>query len=482
MPKLLLTMLLSIAAFCVNAQTTFAVSGNTLSPDYERLSHSFIANSIATTDSTYKKTHDSLQATIVPDTIYNWYDSTYETPRRDSMYFDTTWTYCKVRGRSLLSFYWLFGGKATYRYCDTIKRPRKRYDDSLMTVNIINTSTQPKDTTSSFCCHIEYSSHIEYKLLPTTHDTTVKVEVIQPPTSIKWGLKIQNDNISNQINVAKQFPLASIRPNSIGVRDWNGNLGNVVDWHNADLFTVMNINWIDNPNEKPYDFVSGADTVKFTTNFETICIALKKAIYPNTPLFEKPKNDSLIIVIENEPANQKYYNWDSAAYIHELQMAITIAHKYGLKIADGCTHLEYIEMIRNGTWKQQDGAIRNKQILDAFKQKKVIPDYGDFHCAYEADRKSGAYPVPDLNTTISYYRDYTGLIAICNEYHMTGATASQVNGVWKSDQVDYFVSGYKAAGVPIVVAWSGDNVKSDAYNIGTTLTSIGLCYKEAIKQ
>lgn len=259
--------------------------------------------------------------------------------------------------------------------------------------------------------------------------------IVAEPIKTKWGIKIQQDKFQNQLTVAKELGVTAIRPNSISVKNFTGDLGNVVEWKQNGLFTVLNVNWIDDPNQKPYDFVSGDDTVLFKTNFEKICKAAVGIVD--------------IIVMENEPTNLGYYNWVSntkTEYIHELQMAIPIAHKYGLKIADGCVFYQLVEMVRNGTWQNDDKAIRNKTLMDAYKTLDL--DYVNTHTSYGKNpRKPTGYPVDDLPTTIEYLRNYTGHQIICNEYSMVGADNTVVK---------WFVDGFKNGEVHVVLPWSGD--------------------------
>ena len=401
-------------------------------------------------------THDSTIFKLTQNIKHVPYDSAYKTPIRDTsvlvpiMTFDTTKIVDKVSCTSRRRWW----SNRVVIKCDTTWK--NKYDTTT-TLVLQPTKTLPRDTVSSFCCVDSIWYTQTPQKISTTHDSVV---YINQDVKIKYGLKINQDNFNNQLNVAQQIGLISIRPSSISIRDFNGDLGNVIKWKQSGLYTVMNWNWIDNPSEKPYNFVSGADTVKFKTNFERACQAAVGIVD--------------LIVIENEPANLQYYNWksntDASDYIHELKMAIAIAHKYGLKISDGCCHLELIELIRTNQWQSNDAAIRDKTLMDNYKTLAL--DYADFHTSYDINRRTGAYPVNDLKTTIDYYGTYTGHQPYTNEYSMQGGTPTQVT---------WFVNGWKAAKIPIAIAWSGDNTKSDAYNLGTTLTPIGIQYKTDIK-
>lgn len=287
--------------------------------------------------------------------------------------------------------------------------------------------------------------------------------------STAWGLKIQNDQFDNQLSIAKQTKVKWIRSNSLGITGFTGDIGNAGKWKDNGFNVLLNVDFIDNPTLKPYNFVQGSDTSIFKTGFENICIAVKKKFYPSSGLYDKPGQDSVILFIGNEPANLGYYNWNPEAYIHELAMAIPIAHKYGLKIADGATHLELIEMIRLGTWQSDDHSMRNKILIDAYKNLDL--DYVAAHTSYNIKSRA-PYPTNDLSVTINFLRNYTGKDVIMNEYSILGGTTAVV---------DWFVSGFKIAKVPIACPWSGANgvnggSPGDAYNFGTVLTPIGERY------
>ncbi len=479
MRKLIFSLLLIIAAFGVNAQTI---------------------------DSTYKTTHDSTFKKIVTSTVQVPYDSFYyksvlidTTTIHDSSYlttdivisdyyvpviFSTTHdsTTSKIVTRQT-------SHDSLYRKCNRRGRNCRneittaRHDTTFLNLTVFSTThdttfLQKKyDTTynvylvtavvqhdTSFYRSI-LTSEVRYKtvvltydslyLKSVTHDTTVQVLA----TLTSWGIKIQRDKFENQLNVARQLKVTSIRPNAIGVKNYSGALNNVVDWKQAGLKTVININWIEDNTQKPFDFVHGADTTLYKINFERIC----KDIVPYAD----------VLVIENEPTNGGYYNWNFAWYSWELRTAITIAHKYGLKVADGCTHIELIELVRTGNESTNPNAPEVKQLLDLYKTLNL--DYINLHTSYNKDsRVNNGYPVPDMKVTVDWARAYTGHQSIVNEWVIKGGTA---------DVERKMVADFRSCNMPFVVGWSGDGgVNSgDAYNVGLILTTIGITFRDEIK-
>ena len=291
--------------------------------------------------------------------------------------------------------------------------------------------------------------------ISTIKDTVCYVE----PVKTSWGIKIQKAKFADQLNVAQQLGVTSIRPNAIGVKTYNGELNNVVDWKQAGLKTVININWIEDNTQKPFDFVHGADTALYKINFERIC----KDIVPYAD----------VLIIENEPTNGDYYNWNLDYYAWELRTAIAIAHKYGLKVADGCTHIELIELVRTNQEYLNPNAPEVHQLLDLYKTLDL--DFIDLHTSYNKDsRFNNGYPVPDMKVTVDWARNYTGHQAIVNEWVIKGGTA---------DVERKMVSDFRSCNMPFVVGWSGDGGENsgDAYNIGLILTAIGIAYRDVIK-
>lgn len=335
----------------------------------------------------------------------------------------------------------------------------------------ISDTTYPAKDTLAIITHdssfyrVIFTSEVKYKTVEikwdslyiqsVTHDTTSKFDIIVT----SWGIKIQRDKFENQLNVARQLKVTSIRPNAIGVKNYNGQLNNVVDWKQAGLKTVININWIEDNTQKPFDFVHGSDTTLYKINFERIC----QDIIPYAD----------VLVIENEPTNGGYYNWNFAWYEWELRTAITIAHKYGLKVADGCTHIELIELVRIGEEYRNENAPEVHQLLDLYKTLNL--DYINLHTSYNKDSKfNNGYPVPDMKLTVDWARNYTGHQSIVNEWVVIGAT----------DEVERkMVNDFRSCNMPYVVGWSGSGEANsgDRYNIGVVLTNIGTTFMDEIK-
>lgn len=300
--------------------------------------------------------------------------------------------------------------------------------------------------------------------------------VVEPPvvTSTWFGAKIQQAPFADQLSVAKQLGLTCIRPNSLQIKGFNGELGNAVQWKQNGFKVVQTWNWIDDKSQKPYTILRAQDTLQFIADFTKACIAAQGIVD--------------VIVLENEVTNigggqtNGYYIWnDSAAanYLRELRIATAIAHKYNLKIADGSIPLEVVEQIMNADGKAiDDRSVRVLSLLNGYKLIRF--DFVNFHHHYKVSAKNPTgYPVKNLPETIKWLENYTGHKAVCNEYSSEQAFL---------DVYLWTVDGHRDAGLYFSIIWSGDggtesgkNSKGDPLNTGTKLSDGGVYYRDAIK-
>lgn len=297
----------------------------------------------------------------------------------------------------------------------------------------------------------------------TTIEITVKPAVVVPaPTETLWGLKIQRAPFSDQRKVAELLGITCARPNSIGMMNFNGDIGNLKDWYDAGYLPGINVDWNGDNTQKPFKFLnSAADIATYKANFEKFC-----------QLVEYMKEE-LIIFIGNEPTNDGYYTGPTSDYLAQLRMSIDIAHKYGLKVSDGCIHLELVELIRTGNMGGNKNAPQVKELMDGYKSMTGLYAV-NVHFSFKGTES----PVADFGVTCDFIRAYTGHELTCNEFSQIEATAASMTAA---------VEKIKKAKFPRCVAWSGDGVdvagssKATAYNIGTVLTDVGIAYRDAIK-
>lgn len=77
------------------------------------------------------------------------------------------------------------------------------------------------------------------------------------PSSIEFGAKVQDGTSDEQITVLQKLGIALARPVAIGLKEYNGKANRLVDFYNAGIKSVVNINWTSTNQLVP--FVTGAD-------------------------------------------------------------------------------------------------------------------------------------------------------------------------------------------------------------------------------
>ena len=293
----------------------------------------------------------------------------------------------------------------------------------------------------------------------------ITVTVHPPLVKTKFGGKIQNDAIDNQINVAKQLGLYCIRPAGIAMNTYDGVPNSLRKLSEAGFFTIVNATAVQTAGDNIVEYLKPTDTPTYKEVFRRFLRECKQFIG--------------IVCIENEPINRQYYKGDFSNYINQLRVSVEVAHEEGVLIADGAMHLELVDLVKANRLSDSRAA-DTKRLLDALKEIPV--DYVNVHTSW--GKGVGGYRCPDIPGTVQWIREYTGAEVISNEY-----SSVEITPALETD----FVNKWKAAEVVYCMRWSGDgwdgtkypanpgNNKADALNYGTTLTPLGIAYRDAIK-
>jgi hypothetical protein len=162
---------------------------------------------------------------------------------------------------------------------------------------------------------------------------------------------------------------------------------------------------------------------------------------------------------------------------------VNVVSKYktsGILSSDGCSFIEYLNMIKSGSWSSRyDSKISNqKKLIEAYKT--IAFDYVNVHYSIKDNVLDSGF----IKAGVDYLRTQTGKEVISNEYHFENATSA--GGI-----VPKAVSEWKKAGVLICILWSGEHIEgtpplttgsgADAFTTGQNLTKLGEQYRDAIK-
>lgn len=186
-----------------------------------------------------------------------------------------------------------------------------------------------------------------------------------------------------------------------------------------------------------------------------------------------------VLVVENEPATLAFYDDDLANYIAELETAIDVAKKYGVKVTDGSIHVQCIQAIMTNTVKAGTVCERQQYLLDQYAQ---IPDldYVNFHLTVGGDGGLGdknGFPAGVLADTANYVQNYSGHPVIANEYHFETNTQALMNSIVSEFRKANAANGsYKYS-----LMYSGDgSSKGLPFNNGNKLNALGTYFRDAV--
>lgn len=338
------------------------------------------------------------------------------------------------------------------------------FTDPVKTIYKINTSYyQTYDTVivqTPYDCSIKTTICDTFKVLVPQFDTFVNCVVTYPET--KWGAKLQG-KVPEQIEAAKKLGITHIRPNSIELKSYNGDISGIKQWYDAGFKIVLNVNW---SSANPAPFAKGKDLETFKEKFEQLVNDAGSMVE--------------MYVIENEETNTTFYdyvNYTVDDYLAELQAAVDICEKSGKQITDGGLHIKIIEQIMLGNLKK-DNVIRQNRCIEYFSYL----NYDKFFINTHIEFADNQYSADLILNAIEYLRAQTGHDVVSNEWHTEKCTPSFVQKA---------VNEWVKAKIKYCMIWGGNYIagekftggsEADAVNKGKELTDMGGDYSTAIKQ
>lgn len=297
--------------------------------------------------------------------------------------------------------------------------------------------------------------------------TTDIVEITRTPLAAivtKWGAKINDVSLDKEILLAKEMNLECIRTSAYQMSTYSPSARtvNLDTWYNNGFKCVTVVTW---NSANPSRFPTGADLETFKTKLRSFLEDHGDKIY--------------ILVIENEPTNETFYDYANGVkiedYIAQLRAAALIAQEFGIMCADGCTHIPYVEALRVGTSLNTNKNLpKVKAILDACANMPGLT-HSNFHMDVV-----GHQSVASIPTAIEYALSITKKRPMSNEYHHENSK----NGVEIVNATDITnaVNAWKDK-VEVCLIWDQSEAqnKGGALTINSALTSLGVAYKNAIQ-
>lgn len=261
--------------------------------------------------------------------------------------------------------------------------------------------------------------------------------------------------IDEEIKVLQKLGVNYVRY-AIFLKTFNGQDKGYEKWVNAGFKVLLNIN---------YDQVSETGK-KVPVPFPKDMVAYRK-------LLEKvlDKYQPEVAVIENEPCTDAFHSGPIEDYITELKTAVDVCNKRNIKVADGGVHVGYVDPVMNGDIKEGN-ILETKQLIDAYK--KINLTYVNTHAKAPFDKfgKEDVYPAGKLEGYADYLRKETGKPVMCNEFNQHNSSTTLMTGS---------IEGFKNGKYIYVIARSGSGTQDGAsLNKGTTLTPLGIAYRDAI--
>lgn len=264
-----------------------------------------------------------------------------------------------------------------------------------------------------------------------------------------------NTNIDDEIKICKQLGVSYVRY-AIVLKDFTGVDKGYEKWVNAGYKVLLNLN---------YDNVSNTSGKKTPVPFPTDMTAYKKLL---VSVLDKYQPE--IAVIENEPTTDQFHSGPIENYITMLKTAVDVCNQRGIKVADGAIHVGYLTQVMNG-WATEGNAMETKKLIQAYKTINLT--YVNTHAKGPFDGNKNVYPDGTLEEYADYIRAQTGKPVICNEYNQHNSSTTLMTGS---------VGGFKNGDYKYVIARSGSGTQDGAsLNSGTSLTALGIAYRDAIK-
>ena len=310
-----------------------------------------------------------------------------------------------------------------------------------------------------FCILLGISSLMSCKKEATQTDAnTISTQstenaIISTPV---YGALISSGDMNEKMQVCTNLGVTYVR-SSITLKDFTGKDGAVDAYIRNGYKLLLNIN---------YDVVQTVNGKKQPVPFPTDMVQYKSLLQK---VLDKYKPE--IAVIENEQTTDQFHSGPIENYITELKTAVSVCHQYGIKVADGGLIAQVVNMVKSG-FGSGDKYTETKKLIEAYKT--IDLDYINIHTtAPYSNGDPNVFPSSDVINSATYLKATTGKDVICNEYNQDNQSASLMNGA---------VTAFKTGGYKYLIARSGQGgTKSEPLNTGTTLTTIGKAYRDAIK-
>ena len=262
--------------------------------------------------------------------------------------------------------------------------------------------------------------------------------------------------IDDEIKVCEKLGVNYVRY-AIILKDFTGIDKGYEKWVNAGYKVLLNLNY-DNVTS-----LSGKrNPVPFPTNMTEYRNLLENVL---------DKYHPEIAVIENEPTTDVFHSGPIENYITMLKVAVDVCNKRGIAVADGALHVDYVEQVMNGVLR--DGNIKETQkLIEAYSTMNLT--YVNTHVAAPFRNSSTSrYPDGHLEEIADYLRAETGKPVICNEYNQQNTSNTLMTTT---------VGGFENSDFKYVIARSGSgDDKGASLNNGTSLTPLGVAYRDAIQ-
>ncbi len=294
---------------------------------------------------------------------------------------------------------------------------------------------------------------------------------------VKFGANLQGLNSSDESTAIKTFFNSNyIRASVLNLSSYAGGaLTGLSGKYTAGMRIWANISW-----------EGGSDAKLFPTDLSTYENKLELFCTSNAVYLRDGG-----AVIENEPDNGVYWNFSTNAgaiapfttvsdYLAQLGVAVSVFHKHGVKVADGCVHLKAVKGVQAGG---SLSAVEHRvdDLLTGYSSINI--DYCNFHFTTpdtpDITSSNTAMQNNIIKTLAGYMKTRTGRQAICNEWHQEAAgTNSDEDTLCAS-----IVSELNKAHTHICLNFGGDG-SSDALILVDTgthaLTHLGTAYASAI--
>jgi hypothetical protein len=291
------------------------------------------------------------------------------------------------------------------------------------------------------------------------------------PFVMESGAKLQG-KVADQITCLKAMGARWTRTGVI-LGEYTGEAINSLDaYFGAGLKVACNLTW------------SAVKPSPFCTDLKLYEAKLRLIFDRYAPKF---KETGSVFLCENEALNPGYYGLAPIAdYIALCRLFVSVAAEYGVFTADSCSFIEYITLVKAGTWPNKLQTKVQNQIALLYAFKEIPFTFLCFHYAV----KSNTFQVNQIAEAMDFVRDWTGHNdLITNEFHLEDCTSTQ-NTLNPSGTVAGIMQEWYKGRALICIVWSGDHLEgtpetdgnspADAFSLDAELTGLGNDLKNAI--